>query len=463
MNRRQFIKASGCTGMGMLTMFNSAVNLKAIGAAALDNPGLTDDYKALVCILLQGGNDSYNTLVPLEPEAYKDYAASRSNMALDAKMLIPLDVASTGGVPYGLHPAMPEVEDLFFSGECAFINNVGTLVAPLTKERYFNGSTRDVPLGLFSHSDQERQWMTGIPDERTQIGWGGRVADLLKDMNTNQKISISLSLNGTNIFQQGKKTVPFALDPYNGADLIGSYNRGKNEYNPIGQAIDSLMHHNYQDAFQKTFIDEIRNAQESGEVFLDAYYRREDFSIAKFDRDRVAEQLKMVANTIAARKFLGVKRQIFFVHMGGFDHHDYLLNYHTRDLRRLSKAIGAFHGAMKELKLEKQVTLFTISDFARTLTSNGDGTDHAWGGTAMVVGGSLNGNKFYGKYPSLKLGSALDVGNGVFIPTTSTDEYFAELALWFGVSRNELPTIFPGLKNFYSLSSPNLPLGFMKI
>jgi uncharacterized protein (DUF1501 family) len=171
----------------------------------------------------------------------------------------------------------------------------------------------------------------------------------------------------------------------------------------------------------------------------------------------------MVANTIASRKFLGVKRQVFFVTLGGFDHHDYLLDYHTRDLKRVSRAIGSFYSAIKELKLEKQVTTFTISEFARTLTSNGDGTDHAWGGTSMVVGGSLNGNKMYGKYPNLKLNDDLDIGNGVFVPTTSTDEYFAELALWFGVSKNELPTIFPGIKNFYSLSNPNLPIGFMKM
>jgi uncharacterized protein (DUF1501 family) len=171
----------------------------------------------------------------------------------------------------------------------------------------------------------------------------------------------------------------------------------------------------------------------------------------------------MVANTIAARKFLGVKRQVFFVSMDGFDHHDYLLDYHTRDLTRVSRAISSFYAAIKELKLEKQVTTFTISEFARTLTSNGDGTDHAWGGTSMVIGGSLNGKKMYGKYPNLKLNDDLDIGNGVFIPTTSTDEYFAELALWFGVSKNELPTIFPGIKNFYSLSNTNLPLGFMKM
>lgn len=390
MNRRNFLKAGACSGMGYLTLFNSAINLKAIGSAALDNSESNDEYKALVCILLAGGNDSYNMLVPMDPNAYKAYSASRSNMALATKNLIALDSSLTGGVPYGLHPAMPELEDLLSSGEAVFINNVGTLVAPTTKAKYFNGSSKDIPLGLFSHTDQEQQWQTGIPNERVRTGWGGRVADLLKDMNTNQKVSISLSLNGTNLFQQGNETVPYSLNT-NGAEIIWAYNRG-NEWDSRSQAIDSLMYHNYQDAFKQTYIDEIRKSQEGGEVFRDAYNRREYFSTS-FDNDELSTRLRMVANTIASRKFLGVKRQVFFVTLGGFDHHDYLLDYHTRDLKRVSRAIGSFYSAIKELKLEKQVTTFTISEFARTLTSNGDGTDHAWGGTSMVVGGSLNGNK----------------------------------------------------------------------
>jgi uncharacterized protein (DUF1501 family) len=448
--------------MGYLTLYNSAINLKAIGSAALDNSESTDDYKAMVCILLAGGNDSYNMLVPMDPSAYKAYADSRSNMALPTRNLIALDPSLTGGVPYGLHPAMPELEDLVSSGECVFINNVGTLVAPMNKVRYLNGSPRDIPIGLFSHIDQEQQWQTGIPTDRVKTGWGGRVADLIKDMNSSQKLSMSLSLSGTNLFQQGLETVPYSLNTNNGAELFGVFYRGGNEWDSRSRAIDSLLYDNYYDAFKQTYIDEIRKSHEGAEVFQDAFSRREYFS-TNFENNELSSRLKMVANTIAARKFLGVKRQVFFVSMGGFDHHDYLLDYHSRDLGMVSRAIGSFYAAIKELKLEKQVTTFTISEFARTLTSNGDGTDHAWGGTSMVIGGSLNGKKMYGKYPNLKLNDDLDIGNGVFIPTTSTDEYFAELALWFGVSKNELPTIFPGIKNFYSLSNPNLPLGFMKM
>jgi uncharacterized protein (DUF1501 family) len=293
---------------------------------------------------------------------------------------------------------MPELEDLVSSGECVFINNIGTLVAPTNKAKYLNGASRDIPLGLFSHTDQEQQWQTGIPTDRVRTGWGGRVADLMKDMNTNQKLSISLSLSGTNLFQQGLETIPYSLNSDNGADRLWAYNRG-NEWDSRSKAIDSLMYHNYQDAFKQTYIDQIRKAVEGEEVFREAFNRREYFS-SSFENDDISRQLRMVANTIAARKLLGVKRQVFFVSMGGFDHHDYLLDHHTRDLTRVSRAISSFYAAIKELKLEKQVTTFTISEFARTLTSNGDGTDHAWGGTSMVIGGSLNGKKMYGNYPN---------------------------------------------------------------
>jgi uncharacterized protein (DUF1501 family) len=460
MKRRNFIKAAGCTGMGYLTLFNSAVNLKAMGLAALDNSDLQDDYKALVCILLAGGNDSYNMLIPLDPEAYRDYAQIRSNMALDQSLLLPLNPTNTGGKTYGLHPSMVEIEDLYHSGECTFVNNVGTLVAPTTKAEYMAGSAR-LPLGLFSHGDQENQWQSGLTTERSITGWGGRIADLLKDQAGNDKISMTLSLGGNNLFQQGVDAFPFTLNQHSGADLLWAYQRD-NPWNIESQAIKSLIYHRYEDAFKQTYVDVITNAQESGEIIRDAYANRQPYNTT-FDDNHLSRSLKMIADIIAARNELGVKRQIFFASMGGFDYHDELFNNQARDLSTVSRAIGAFQSVMRELNLTNQVTSFTISDFARTLTSNGNGTDHAWGASSLVVGGAVNGNKFYGAYPSLKKDGNFDVGNGIILPTTSTDEYFAELALWFGVSPGELSTVFPSLHNFYDYQSGNPPLGFMNI
>lgn len=460
MKRRNFIKAAGCTGMGYLTLFNSAINLKAMGMAALDNSSLDDDYKALVCILLAGGNDSYNMLIPLDPEGYQEYASTRSNMAMDRSIMLPLNPINTGGKLYGLHPSMPEIEELFSSGECTFINNVGTLAAPITKAEYMRGGA-PVPLGLFSHGDQENQWQTGLTTERSITGWGGRIADLLKDQAGNDKISMTLSLGGNNLFQQGVEAFPFTLNNNSGADLLWAYQRD-NPWNLESQAIKSLIYHQYEDAFKQTYVDVISHAQESGEIFLDAYAERDRYN-AEFDDNHLARSLRMIANVIASRKALGVKRQIFFASMGGFDYHDELFSSQSRDLTTVSRAIGTFQTAMRELGVVDQVTSFTISDFARTLTSNGNGTDHAWGASSLVIGGAINGNKFYGQYPSLRKDGDLDVGNGIILPTTSTDEYFAELALWFGVSPSELSTVFPSLHNFYDYQSGNPPLGFMNI
>jgi uncharacterized protein (DUF1501 family) len=111
--------------------------------------------------------------------------------------------------------------------------------------------------------------------------------------------------------------------------------------------------------------------------------------------------------------------------------------------------------------MENNVTLFTASDFGRTLTSNGEGSDHAWGGNQEVVGGAVAGRKIYGQYPVLYEDNPLDVGRGRLIPTTSVDLYFAELALWLGVPKSSLPLVLPNIERFYSLSSTESPLGFL--
>jgi uncharacterized protein (DUF1501 family) len=454
MDRRKFIKLAGCTGMSSLTFLNASVNLKAMGLAAMDNSKLDDDYKALVCIQMSGGNDGYNTVVPMDPEGFADYRRTRSNMALDRNELIEFYPSNTDGRPFGFHPAFAEVEDLFSSGNCAVINNIGTLVVPTTKSQYLNGTVK-LPLELYSHGDQVQQWQTGIATDRVSVGWGGRMADLIKDMNEEQRLSMAISLSGNNLYQQGKQTVPFST---------GSW--GPNTFwpliaeNPLQRAMKGVLEARYADAFKQTFVDVTLNAHEASQVFVRAYENRISFS-TDISGSYLAESLRMIARTIASRKGLGVKRQIFYVSFGNFDYHDELINAQYRDLSDFSSSIGSFYQAMEELGVTNQVTTFTMSDFARTLTSNGNGTDHAWGSNALVFGGAVNGGKFYNEYPSLKLDSNLEVGGGVILPTLSTDEYFAELALWFGVSPNELGTIFPGLSNFYSASSGMMPIGFM--
>ena len=171
----------------------------------------------------------------------------------------------------------------------------------------------------------------------------------------------------------------------------------------------------------------------------------------------------MIARVISAQAELGFERQIFFVNFGGWDHHDAVLESQADMLPILSRALSEFQTALAEINKEQEVTTFTISDFARTLTSNGDGTDHAWGGHTIVMGGDVKGGRIYGDYPSLELQNPLDLGNGIMIPTTSADQYFAELALWFGVSRSDAMDLFPYLNNFYNPQSGGQPLGFLNI
>jgi uncharacterized protein (DUF1501 family) len=229
------------------------------------------------------------------------------------------------------------------------------------------------------------------------------------------------------------------------------------------KVIDSFLDHEYQDIFKKTYVDVIRKSRD-GHLLFDGALEKVGDLTTSFSDNYISQSFNMIARTIAARQDLGMKRQIFFVDFGGWDHHDELLNNQFGMLAVLSAALGEFELALQEIKMADCVTTFSISEFGRTLTSNGNGTDHAWGGNVMVMGGKqVNGGSILGEYPSLVLDSNQEVGGGVILPTTSTDQYFAELAKWFGVADSELKTIFPNLENFYSIGSTDLPLGFMNV
>ncbi|MEM9823560.1 MAG: DUF1501 domain-containing protein [Bacteroidota bacterium] len=463
MNRRKFIGTASCAAIGTTTFFSTLFNLGMSNVAAARTAksiGGSNNYKAMVCILLAGGNDSFNMLVPTSSSEYAAYAATRSNLALPQNTLLGLNPLTGNQPSLGVHPAMPEVQQLFNNGRLAFISNVGTLVQPTTKAQYFNGSV-GLPLGLFSHSDQIQQWQTSIPQSRSAYGWGGRVADILQSMNNNQNISMNISLSGRNVFQSGNQVAEYTIRPAGtGSVGIDGYN-GPDALDQIKTtAVNSLMEQQYNDIFKQTYSGVISNAQDTHELFSSAIGGVN--LTTTFSPSNLSQSLNMVAKTIAARTTLDVCRQTFFITFGGWDHHDEVLNAQNGMLGIVSRALNEFDAALNELGLADQVTTFTISDFGRTLTSNGNGTDHAWGGNVMVMGGQVNGGQIYGTYPSLALNSDLDIGNGVLVPTLSTDEYFAELAQWFGVSNTDLTTIFPNLLNFYTPGSAS-PIGFMQV
>lgn len=462
-SRRKFIGDS-CAALGYTTLFSSLINLKAMAAAAMDNSAIIPyggDYKALVCLMLSGGNDSFNMLIPRGNSEYNEYATTRSNLAIPQNNILPINPNTSDGRTFGLHPELADMQQLFEGGNLAFLSNVGTLIEPSTKDDIKNNVVK-TPLGLFSHSDQVQQWQTGNPGERTNIGWGGKIADLVQSMNSNDTISMNISLRGTNIFQRGDQITPYTIKN-SGSVGISGYD-GNGFFNELKtQALKSMMEKDYQDIYKNTYINTVKASNDANLAFQEAVDGVQEFITPLPEDNNLAEQLRMVAKTIGAKDTLGFSRQIFFVEIGGFDNHDELLINHGSNLKEVNDALSYFNSLMFELNMNDCVTTFSVSDFARTLTSNGNGTDHAWGGNAFMMGGAVNGREIYGDYPTLALDSELDLRSGIIVPTTAADLYMAELALWFGVSTSDLNTILPNLSNFYDTNSGTPPLGFMNM
>ncbi len=497
--RRAFMKFSGgCAALGSTSILSQLLSLKLTESAFADGPGASD-YKALVCVFLNGGNDSFNMLAPYENAEHAIYTTVRSTVAKPKSELlpIPVDIASPGGRKLGIHDAMPELQTLYNSGKAAFVANIGSLVAPTTKTTYNNG-TAPRPLGLFSHADLIQHWQTSVPNSRSQAsGWGGRMADLLTSThNPTNQISMNIALGSVNIFQTGNQVVPYVVGT-TGATLPNGYNanlnvggshdrihnmvlNGLNGNNGIYPPADSALGALYSDLLQRSLAKSKRNSIDAAQGFFNAT----DNSVAgalptavqaPFDviaantaipggLRTFAANLNMVARVIRARTAFSQTRQIFFVNVGGWDHHDNLLTSQASMLPGLSKALSAFYNATEQLGVANQVTTFTASDFARTLAPNSTGSDHAWGGNQIVMGGAVTGGKVYGDYPtSLALNGNLDLGRGRLVPTISVDMYNAELATWFGVPNSGLLSdILPNLRGFgYAAGDNTRPLGIL--
>ena len=455
LSRRKFIRNAGCAAIGSATLMNTLTNLKFINSAAAINQ--FDDYKAMVVILLSGGNDSYNMLVPYGDAEYAQYATTRSNLALSQESLLSLDYTDIAGKQFAVHNAMPNVQSLFNSDKLAFVSNIGTLVEPTTKDQVYNGGAQ-LPLGLYSHADQVMHWQTAIPQDRVAQGWGGKIADMFSATSEDASISMNLSFAGTNVFQTGNSSVEYTVDPMYGAIELDGYTEPWEVPTANRNTIDSLIGQYYEDIFKKTYIDVVKVGKEGAEQFNEAIG---DVDVnTSFSNSQLSQSFKMIAKTIQARETLGLKRQIFFIDFGGFDLHDEVIGEHSVLLAELDTALGEFNTALDEIDMQEAVTTFSLSEFARTLTSNGVGSDHAWGANAFIMGGAVNGGKIYGTYPDLDLNNSLELGGGVFVPTTATDQYFGDICSWFGVENSELLTLFPNIDNFDSIYNGN-PLGLL--
>jgi uncharacterized protein (DUF1501 family) len=455
--RRQFLRQSACTAVGMTAVANTIFDLHRIAAAA---PLV--DSKTLVCIFLYGGNDGNNIIVPTLAADYAQYAATRDALALPQSSLLslhPLAGPAGDSREWGLHPSLAKVQEMFNAGRAAMVANVGPLVAPLTREEFLN-RTAAVPPQLFSHSDQTVHWQTSLPDQPALTGWGGRAADLLQSLNENAQISMSISVAGTNTFQVGKVVTQYQVSPEGPVGLT-SYVPASQGADASSNAIRALLARSYGNLFERGYRNVFDRALDSQELLSGALAGAPSFTTA-FPQTDLGLQLQMIARLVAVRETLGLRRQVFFCAGQGYDTHGgqigatALDGTHADLLAELDGALSAFDAAMTELGVADSVTAFTASDFGRTYISNGDGSDHGWGSHHFVVGGAVRGGRFYGQIPALALGGPEDAGEGRWIPTTSVDEYAATLARWFGVAESDLPLVLPNLGRF---ATPDL--GFM--
>ena len=459
LTRRRFLTHSCSMGLAAATAGSTLLQLGFARQAAAQS---ADGYRALVCVLLAGGNDSFNMLVPDDDDQYGQYAAIRSDLALPRSDRLPVTQAAPGGRRYALHPGMTGLQELVNSGDAVLLANVGTLAEPFVPG-LLDGPASRVPVGLFSHSDQINQWQTAIVSDRVARGWGGRAADLLQDANQANGVSMNISLSGTNVFQSGETLAEYSVDATgDGAAGINSYQDDTFFGAFRRRVIDDLLAVPQPHILRREYGRRLRAAVDAQQVFTGALQQAPDLTTT-FEPDPFSQSLRQIARIISVRQLLGASRQTFFVTVGGWDHHDEVLNNQARMLPMVSAGLRQFRDALGELAVFDEVTTFTISDFARTLTSNGRGSDHGWGGHHIVMGGALQGGPFYGTYPELAPDSPLDVGRGVYAPTTSVDEYFAELALWFGVPRSDLTSVLPNVAEFYSPGSPDAPLGFLPV
>lgn len=466
--RRDLLKlAGGCAALTNTSLMSTLFSLSATNAAVAAND--LSGYKALVCVFLYGGNDSFNMLTPLDANERADYLLARGgvyepgNGALglpEADLHAITDIGS--GRTFGMHPGMGDAHQIFQAGDLTFLCNIGSLVEPTTMAEYQARS--NLPLGLFSHADLQRHWMTSVPQTRSQVtGWAGRMADLItSQVNTNPSISMNIALNSVNMMQTGGSVIPYIVTN-SGASEVNWYGQTWTQAKIYTQLTDDVLSRSYGDLVEKTFVDANRNALDAAIAFNEAADAVNLTTTFRTNNNNLSSQLEMVAKTIGARNAIGHSRQIFFVNLGGWDNHDELINNQQTNLTRVSEALKDFYDAMTELGVQNDVVTFTASDFARTLNSNGRGSDHAWGGNQIIMGGAVNGNRVHGSYPdSLAPGNELDLGRGRLLPTTSVDEMWCELAMWYGLENdNQMESILPNIRNFVGSGQSSYPIGFL--
>ena len=443
-NRRTFIQYASLAAAGNAAALRPFGALNALAQTA-------NNYKALVCIFLFGGNDSNNTVVPFDTAGYNNYSTVRGPIAIPQNQLLQLGALPT----FALNPNLPEIAALFQTNNVALVANVGTLVTPTTKAQYKAGGS--VPTNLFSHSDQQLEWQNAAKSGATQTGWAGRIADQLNSAyNSASQVPMITSVAGDTLFCNGSASTPVSVSPGN---LSGSQcSEGTTECGAQLATAQALL----------SFDSGLKLVQADNTITSNAYNYAKTLTAAvqsvsalntAFPVTGLGAQLKQIAQIIQVRAALGVNRQIFFCGVGNFDTHSNQLVLQNGLLAQISAAMNAFYAATVEMGVQNSVTSFTMSDFSRTFQPNSNtGTDHAWGAHHMVMGGAVKGGQMYGTFPTLALNGPDDSGtNGRWVPTTGSVQYAATLASWFGVNAAQMPSVFPNIASF----APTTNLGFI--
>jgi len=444
--------------MGVATPL--AINLAAIGeAAAFDST----DYKALVCLFMYGGNDYANTVIPYDNANYNLYSAIRGGGAgqaaggiaygraqLDATALTPVVAQTlTDNLQYALAPQLTGLKSLWDAGRLAVQLNVGPLVQPTTLLQYqsTNRIANPLPPKLFSHNDQQSVWQSNGTEGST-VGWGGRLGDIAMSSNSTNSLLTCISASGNAVFVAGRDALQYQTSP-SGAIKINALNT------PLRDTLNTLISRTSTHVLENEYAIVTRRSM-AMEGVVNGALANVNPATSFGTGNPLANQLKIVARLIGARAALGMRRQVFFVSLGGFDNHNLLMQDHPNLMTRVNAALSAFYAATVELGVADKVTTFTASDFGRTLSSNADGSDHGWGSHHFVMGGAVNGGRFYGTAPHVSIQTDDQVGQGRLLPSTSVDQFAATLARWFGCNAGELPGILPNVGNF-----PNTNLGFV--
>lgn len=454
MQRRHFLKAAGSAAIASAGLLGRPAVYSAHAASV-------SGYKALVCVFLYGGLDNYDVLLPYDPASYAAFRGIRQTLMAtqgarrQRESLLPIvpdDPALLGGREIALPPEMPQLKRLFDAGQAAVVANVGPLIEPVTRQQFEAGSVR-LPPRLFSHNDQQATWQASAP-EGAQFGWGGLFADAVLAAGGNASGIEFTTIASADVgpYLSGRVARPYQISPAGAArvDLLDDLREETGAGSALFAALRGQLRAGQftsSHILQQDVADALGGSFLSNERYDQATLAAASVQTA-FPAGPLGGQLRAVARTIAARSQLSVSRQVFFVGLGGFDTHSGQATALPALLSEIDGSLSAFHAAMNELGVGQDVTLFTASDFGRTLAVNGDGTDHGWGGHSFVLGGSVRGRQVYGAVPPAEFGHDADAGGGRVIPAVSVEQFAAPLGRWFGLDESALAVALPNLANF---------------